>query len=88
MELKTKYKVLRGTNTIKIISERRQLKGQNVSISEELNKLNFQLLEKLHEHNLIHETWSHNGKIFAKNITNIIICITFFLNFSVIIFMA
>ena len=88
MELKTKYKMLRGTNTIKIISERRQLKGQKVSISEELTKLNFQLLEKLHEHNLIGETWSHNGKIFAKNITNIIICITFFLNFSIFIFMA
>jgi hypothetical protein len=80
--------MLRGTNTIKIISERRQLKGQKVSISEELTKLNFQLLEKLHEHNLIGETWSHNGKFVSKNITNIIICITFFLNFSIFIFMA
>jgi hypothetical protein len=43
---------------VKVISARRQLKGQNVSISEELTKLNFQLSEKLQGHNLIEEAWS------------------------------
>jgi hypothetical protein len=38
-----------------LITARRQLKGQNVSISEELTKLNFQLSEKLQEHNLFDE---------------------------------
>jgi hypothetical protein len=37
----------------------------------ELLKLNFQLSEKLHEHNLIEEAWSYSGKN-AKNITNVI----------------
>ena len=66
VELKTKYKMLRGTNTIKIISERRQLKGQKVSISEELTKLNFKLSEKLQEHNLIEEAWSYSSNICQK----------------------
>jgi hypothetical protein len=37
----------------------------------ELLKLNFQLSEKLHEHNLIEEALSYSGKN-AKNITNVI----------------
>jgi hypothetical protein len=63
--------VLRLTDKVKLISARRQLKGQKVSISVELLKLNFQLSEKLQEHNLIEEAWSYSGKN-AKNITNVI----------------
>jgi hypothetical protein len=51
---------------VKVISARRQLKGQNVSISEELTKLNFQLSEKLQGHNLIEEAWSYISNIWQK----------------------
>jgi hypothetical protein len=47
---------------LKLITARRQLKGQNVSISEELTKLNFQLSEKLQEHNLFEEAWCQKRK--------------------------
>ena len=55
MELKARCKILSRTDKINVISARRQLKGQKVSISEKLTKLNFQLSEKLQEHNLIEE---------------------------------
>jgi len=69
-------KMLRRTDKIKVISTRRKLKGQKISISEELTKSNFLLLKKLQEHNLIEQAWSHNGKMFAKNKTNVIRRIT------------
>jgi hypothetical protein len=55
MELKARCKILSRTDKINVISARRQLKGQKVSISEEMTKLNFQLSKKLQEHNLIEE---------------------------------
>jgi hypothetical protein len=58
--------MLRRTVKVKVISARRQLKGQKVSISEEQTKLNFQLSEKLQEHNLIEEAWSYSSKICHK----------------------
>lgn len=65
-------KLLRRTDKMKVISVRRQLKGQGVSISDELTKYNFELLKKLQEHKLIQQAWSYNGKIFAKNKNNVI----------------
>ena len=58
--------MLRRTVKVKVISARRQLKGQKVSISEEQTKLNFQLSEKLQEHNLIEEAWSYSRKKCQK----------------------
>ena len=69
--------MLRRTDKIKVISARRKLKGQKVSISEELTKSNFMLLKKLQEHNLIDQAWSHNGIFFANNKTNVIKRITY-----------
>ena len=58
--------MLRRTDRVKVILARRQLKGQKVSISEELTILNFQLSEKLQEHNLIEEAWSYSRKFCQK----------------------
>ncbi|CAG2184386.1 unnamed protein product [Mytilus edulis] len=63
-------KMLRRTDKIKVIASRRKLKGQKVSISDELTKLNFELLKSLQEHELIDQAWSYNGKIFAKHKNN------------------
>ncbi|VDI55735.1 Hypothetical predicted protein [Mytilus galloprovincialis] len=53
-------KMLRRTDKIKVVASRRKLKGQKVSISDELTKLNFELLKSLQEHELIDQAWSYN----------------------------
>ena len=58
--------MLRRTDKVKVILARRPLKGQKVSMIEELTKLNFQLSEKLQEHNLIQEAWSYSSTICQK----------------------
>ena len=66
MELKARCKMLSRTDKVNVISARRQLKGQKVSLIEELTILNIQLSEKLQEHNLIGEAWSYSSTICQK----------------------
>ncbi|CAC5398420.1 unnamed protein product [Mytilus coruscus] len=52
--------MLRRTDKMKVIAFRRKLRGLKVSISDELTKLNFELLKSLQEHELIDQAWSYN----------------------------
>lgn len=50
----------------KIISSRKLLKGTNVSIVEDLTSLNVQLINRLRLDERVLDSWSWNGRVFAK----------------------
>lgn len=47
------WKMLRPTDIMKVIAVREKLKGQKLSISDELTKYNFDLLKNLQDHDII-----------------------------------
>ena len=49
-----------------ILSKRKVLKGSGVSISEDLTKLNVQLMSQLRNDERVENTWSSNGRVYAK----------------------
>ncbi|KAK6171840.1 hypothetical protein SNE40_018265 [Patella caerulea] len=57
--LSRKYKIF-------VIKNRRKLKGSGISISEDLTPLNSQLLSRTSKHPSVLNTWSTEGKIYAK----------------------
>jgi hypothetical protein len=48
-----------------IISRRKQLKGTNKAIVEDLTNLNVETMNRLRKHELVEKTWSWNGRIYA-----------------------
>src|SRR6266536_4493914 len=58
------FKELQDRNIV--IRSRKILKSSQVSIAEDLTSLNVQLLQRLHKNETIKDSWSWNGKIYAK----------------------
>jgi hypothetical protein len=61
--------MLRRTDKMKVIAVRKKLKGQKLSISDELTKYNFDLLKNLQDHDIIDQAWSYNGRSLPKTKT-------------------
>ena len=49
-----------------VIKNRRQLKSRKISITDDLTRMNQQLLSKLRASSGIEAAWSWNGKVFAQ----------------------
>lgn len=50
----------------KVLANRKRLKGQGISIAEDLTPANYKLERAAYRHSATMATWTVNGKIFAK----------------------
>ena len=50
----------------KVLADRKRLKGQGISIAEDLTSANYKLERAAYKHSATMATWTVNGKIFAK----------------------
>ena len=59
-------KMLRETDKINIIKNRRKLKGQGITIHEDLTKKNLGLLVRVRSSSLVDDAWFAGGAVWAK----------------------
>lgn len=59
-------KLVRTSDKIKIIKERRRLKGSSFTIQEDMTKKNVLLLNRVRNSDGVEDAWFTNGRVFCK----------------------
>lgn len=66
-------KFVQRKNALEVLYHRRKLKGQGVSIGEDLTRPNFELLKSLNNVDWVKEAWSKEGRIYAKSVEDVVV---------------